>query len=254
MRKLRIDDAPGKELIAPIRAGNTDALRAFIAARLAWNRHPLVHDRLVTYSIFHDINLRALDGKVAALLFDYLLGTLSGELSAAEFAAWLLLFDSLRSKATRDIDSAQCKSIRQALAGAEERAASEGGNIAFWFHRLRRFILFKEVSLESFQEYQGGDDFPAECKTLIEESFEGTLRLEKRLLYAGAVHWIWRGDRCPNSEHWVPMQLRAIVRDKDGRCQCYGYQAPAECPVPAQAIVKRIEGTTFQIGWLFELD
>ena len=54
--KFIIDKAPGKDLIPKIIENKTfDDFYAFYKIRVDWYGYPLIHDRMVTYGLFHDL-------------------------------------------------------------------------------------------------------------------------------------------------------------------------------------------------------
>ena len=256
MRKLLIDEAPGKELIAQIQAtGDPHLLRSFIGLRLEWHGYPLIHDRLVTYSIFHDLQTDILTETTACRIFDYLLSTIGDSLSDLELSAWIFLLNLVREK--RPIRSLEdSTSILHSLLAHETRIAdlkTKDGNLSFWFYQLRNFLLFENVRHTRFEDHTGDSVFPKGCEARILESYKGTLIFEKCLSYHDEIFWIWRGVRDADTPESTPIYLRAIVKSSSGDFRCYGYMAPPEFNVPSAAIIKRIEGAEFQIGNIYEI-
>ena len=254
---LLIDEAPGKDLIAHIQAtGDPDTLRRFIRLRLDWHGYPLVHDRLVTYSAFQDLKIDNLKESIASRIFDYLLSTLADNLSNLELSAWIFLLNLLSKK--RPICSlADNTAILHSLVAHEKRIGelkSKDGNLSFWFYQLRNFLLFENVRHTSFEVYTGDDVYPEDCEARILKSYDGTLKFERCLAYNDEIFWIWRGERGSDAADSTPIYLRAIVRTSSGDFKCFGYMAPPGFDVPSGAIIKRIEGTDFQIGDLDQIN
>lgn len=143
MKKLLIDEAPGKEFIAHIKAtGDPDALDRFIRLRLDWHGYPIIHDRFVTYSIFDDLEIDTLTEEVASRIFDYLLGTLSDTRSDVELSAWVFLLNLFRER--RPFRSlADSTKILHSLMAHEKRIGdlkTKDGNLSFWLYQLRNFF------------------------------------------------------------------------------------------------------------------
>jgi hypothetical protein len=256
MKKLLIDEAPGKNFIAHIKAtGDPDTLGRFIKLRLDWHGYPIIHDRFLTYSIFDDLQIDTLTEGVPARIFDFLLNTLSDTLSDIELSAWIFLLNLLREK--RPIRSlADSTTILHSLMAHEKRISelkTKDGNLSFWFYQLRNFLLFENVRHTPFEAYTGDDVYPEDCEELILESYKGALKFDKCLAYNDQLYWIWRAERGSNAPESTPIYLRAIVKSSSGEFKCYGYMAPPEFDIPSAAIVKRIEGTEFQIGNLYEI-
>lgn len=257
MKKLLIDEAPGKEFIAHIKAtGDPDALDRFIRLRLDWHGYPIIHDRFVTYSIFDDLEIDILTEEVASRIFDYLLGTLSDTRSDVELSAWVFLLNLFRER--RPIRSlADSTKILHSLMVHEKRVGdlkTMDGNLSFWFYQLRNFLLFENVRHSPFEDYTGDDVYPQDCEEIMLESYKGTLSFERCLTYNDQIYWIWRGERSSDAPDYTPIYLRSIVKSSSGDFKCYGYMAPPEFDIPSAAIIKRIEGTEFQIGNLYEIN
>jgi hypothetical protein len=257
MKTLLIDKAPGKDFIAHIKStGDPDALGHFIRLRLDWHGYPIIHDRFITYSIFDDLEIGSIPVEVASRIFDYLLATVSDTLSDAELSAWVFLLNLLRER--RPIHSlADSTEILHSLLAHEKRIGdlkTKDGNLSFWFYQLRNFLLFENVRHSPFEEYTGDDVYPEDCEEHILNSYKGTLRFESCLAYTDQIYWIWRGERGPDAPDSTPIYLRAIVKLSSGDFKCYGYMAPPEFDIPSAAIIKRIEGTEFQIGNLYEIN
>ena len=54
--KFILDKAPGKDLIPSIIENKSfDDFYAFYKIRVDWYGYPLIHDRMVTYGLFHDL-------------------------------------------------------------------------------------------------------------------------------------------------------------------------------------------------------
>ena len=54
--KFILDKAPGKDLIPSIIENKSfDDFYEFYKIRVDWYGYPLIHDRMVTYGLFHDL-------------------------------------------------------------------------------------------------------------------------------------------------------------------------------------------------------
>lgn len=71
MRSLKIDGAPGKELIPVIiETKSLHVLKEFYNLRVKWNEnYPLIHDGLGSYGIFHDLNIAMKKENAFSLVF-----------------------------------------------------------------------------------------------------------------------------------------------------------------------------------------
>lgn len=137
--RLEIDNAPAKEIIPRIiEKGLFEDLQQFYQIRVDWHRYPLIHDRFVTYGLFHDL-LEALpqDSGLVKRLLDFAIDIAEQEMDA-RFINSLFLVESFCHLACEDkiIDRHQISRII-ALEDRVRKLSFIPNLSGFWENMLR---------------------------------------------------------------------------------------------------------------------
>lgn len=220
-RRFQIDDAPGKALLESIRdTADLEAFADFYRQRRDWWRYPLIHDRLVTYGIFHDLT-NNLATEAQALLLPKAVSLAEVETDKLFLCTVFLILDLLDGFPTVDNQD----DIRSRLRSLHPRARklSLFPNMSCFWNEIANKVFptdkdgsmlisdkdwreFTSLDLppvddRGWQNCPGGEDA---VKKEIEEVRGGDFVLEyqRSALHQGAKYWIWLYRNVSNNPIW----------------------------------------------------
>jgi hypothetical protein len=150
--KFIIDKAPGKDLIpAIIENKSFDDFYAFYKTRVNWYGYPLIHDRMVTYGLFHDLTHSIPKDKETILKFiDFSIIIAENE-SDKRFSNSLFLILDFCSIAEEFTTPTQNQVAKITSLVNRVRKLSFLPNITtFWEHILDFLVLGKSIKKDDF--------------------------------------------------------------------------------------------------------
>ena len=253
-RRLRIDDAPGKELIPLVHNhGDLDAFAEFYRLRRDWWRYPLVHDRFVTYGIFEDLT-DGLDRQAQAVLLPEAVALAENESDQLFLCAIFLILNLIggfSASGNRDDIWLRIKAMHQ-----RAKKLSLFPNMScFWNQIVNRILRgdtdgailvdsndwrecisldFPLVDEFGWQNCPGGEDM---VRKEIRGIRGGDFVLEyiRSALYEGSKYWIWLYRNV--SEHPIWHWYVYIVTNPDGETELHRHSMHTVVTIPPEELV-----------------
>ncbi len=255
-KKFAIDDAPGKALLEPIRnVADLDAFVEFYRLRCDWWKYPLIHDYMVTYSIFDDLT-NNLDRNTKAFLLPKAVNLAEDESDKLFLCAvylMLVLADGFVLLSDQD-------GIRQKIQALLHRAKklSLFPNMSCFWNQLARKVStnmnsqqmrIEDEDWKSFislnlpladdmdwQNCPGGEDAIKKHVAVIRGG-DFALEYLRNAVYDGSKYWIWlyRNISKKPIYHWYFY----IVTTPDGKSSTYSHSMHTVVSITPEELIVR---------------
>jgi hypothetical protein len=153
MYGLEIDTAPGKELIPLIFEHKTfQYFNEFYTERVKWSGYPLIHDRFITYGIFHDFVFQnTFDAPTVAIFLDYAIQIAQNETDSLFINALFLVKDISSISKNLYIPTAQQVNDILDLKSRVEKRSFYSNIITFWESLLENIEPYLHLPMRAYE-------------------------------------------------------------------------------------------------------
>ncbi|MFN9710397.1 MAG: hypothetical protein ACK55K_03195 [Bacteroidota bacterium] len=150
--KFIIDKAPGKDLIpAIIENKSFDDFYAFYKIRVDWHGYPLIHDRMVTYGLFHDLTHSIPEDKETILKFiDFSIRIAENESDKRFLNSLFLILDFCSIAEEFTIPTQHQIDKITSLVYRVKKLSFLPNITTFWEHILDFLVLGKSIKKEDY--------------------------------------------------------------------------------------------------------